>query len=425
MARAVRAAVLACVAGAWTAAAPPTASARRAIPDTTAAIHVWDDQLPDDISAAQVRFLARRVDGTQKVSRRAALALRAHNPGFLVLHYRLAIADGPEPFRIGEDWGTDYAAVRQHGAWFWREGGRPVFARRWRWYLMDPASGWRSYWADRVLREARLLGDDGVFADSLGAPQYLGATGVFGEPLMVPSDFGAASFSPPVTSLLGEAAWSRRLDRFMRYERRRLRGRLWFVPNAGSWASPRDRTDYAIADGAMIEGFAVPAAGALYTADTWRLQMDRALRLARRGRIVIGQASVAPGDVRARMFALASYALTQGRHSFVNLNVGLRAQWFPEYGIRLGAARTPPPADIDALRTPSGLYARRFRHGVVVVNPGDVARTYAFPGTRRLVWPRGGGVLPPDADVSAWGLSERAVRGAIALPPRSGAVLSA
>jgi hypothetical protein len=69
------------------AAAVPAAAAeaRRPIPDTRGAVHVWNDQLPDSMTPAQVRFVARHVDGTQKVGRDTARALRRHNRGILVL----------------------------------------------------------------------------------------------------------------------------------------------------------------------------------------------------------------------------------------------------------------------------------------------------------------------------------------------------
>jgi hypothetical protein len=91
-----------------------------------------------------------------------------------------------------------------------------------------------------VLYEASLLGDDGIFADSLSVPQYLGAD----------------RFSPPLRYFVGEAAGTARIDSFMRYEAPRLHGKLSFIANAGSWVTTRDRTDYAIPDGVMIEGFA-------------------------------------------------------------------------------------------------------------------------------------------------------------------------
>ena len=384
------------------------ALARRAIPDTTGAVHVWNDQLPDDMSAAQIRFVASHVDGTQKVSRATAGALRAVNPGFLVLHYRLGIGDGPEPFRIGTRWASDYGSVRRHASWFWHEHGRRVFQTQWRWFLMNPVSGWRSYWAARVLREAALLGDDGVFADSLSVPQYL----------------GAASFSPPLQYFKGEAAWTRRIDSFMRYERRRLRGRLWFIPNAGSWITTRDRTDYSIPDGVMIEGFAEGGPDSTYALDDWRLQMNRVLRLARLGRVVIAQSYLGTSDADARSFDLASYLLTRGRHSFINLDAaGIAPQWFPEYEVGLGPPSDPLPATIDALRTPSGLFARRYRNGTAVANPDSAAHDFAFSGTRYLVEPHGGGALPVNADTSGWGLRTRAVTGQVTIGPHAGAVL--
>ena len=89
-------------------------AARRPIPDTTTAVHVWDDQLPDSMTEAQVRFVATHIDGTQKVSLQTAERLRAVDPGFLVLHYRLGIGDGPVPFRIGSQWASDYGYVTHH-----------------------------------------------------------------------------------------------------------------------------------------------------------------------------------------------------------------------------------------------------------------------------------------------------------------------
>jgi hypothetical protein len=400
-------AVLAALALASLLEAPTSASALRSIPDTSGSIHVWNDQLPDTMTAAQVRFVARHVDGTQKVSRQTARALRSHNPGFLALHYRLAIGVGPVPFRIGNRWASDYRHVRHHGSWFWHQNGHRVLNKPWGWYLMNPESGWRSYWARRVLYEARLLGDDGVFADSLSVPQYL----------------GAENFSPPLQYFVGEQGWTRRIDSFMRYEERRLHGRLWFIPNAGSWITTRDRTDYGIPDGVMIEGFAEPGAGAWYATSDWVLQMNRALSLTRPGHILIAQTYPDASDVRARMFALVSYLLTKGRHSFINLDIGITPQWFPEYGIRLGRAVDRLPQRIGALRSGSGVYVRRFARGMVVVNPGASTVRNGFPGRLRLLEPHGGGALPGDASTAGWGLSQRWVTGGLTLRPHTADVM--
>ena len=281
----------------------PAAAARRPIPDTSGAVHVWQDQLPDSMTAAQIRFVAQHVDGTQKVSRQTAAALRGIHPGFLVLHYRLGIGDGPVPFRIGDRWASDYGSVKRHDAWFWHMDSRRVVNRESNWYVMNPDSGWRSYWAHRVLYEARLLSDDGVFADSLSVPQYLGAD----------------NFTPPFQYFVGEAAWTGRVDRFMRYEERRLRGRLWIIPNAGSWITTRDRTDYAIPDGVMIEGFAEGQPPGYYALSDWRLEMNRVLGLVHRGKVILAQSYLSASDLVARGFVLGSYLLVKGSHTFVNM----------------------------------------------------------------------------------------------------------
>ncbi|HKO27261.1 MAG TPA: putative glycoside hydrolase [Solirubrobacteraceae bacterium] len=386
---------------------PANALARRPIPDTSAAVHVWDDQLPDSMTDAQVRFVARHVDGTQKVSRQTASRLRATDPGFLVLHYRLGIGDGPVPFRIGDKWASDYGSVTRHESWFWHQDGRRVFQSQWGWYLMNPDSGWRSYWARRVLYESSLLGDDGVFADSLSVPQYL----------------GAASFSPPLQYFVGEAAWTARIDRFMRYEERRLHGRLWFIPNAGSWITTRDRTNYAIPDGVMIEGFAEGGPASFYAPVDWRLEMNRALGLVRRGKVLIAQSYLSAGDRRARGFVLGSYLLIKGSHTFVNMDIGSEPQWFPEYGVDLGPALTSPPSSIDALRAAGGLYVRRYARGLVAVNPDGRSHVLALPRPARRVEPIGGGAIGAGADTQGWRLRLVRVRRRVVLPAHSGLVL--
>ncbi len=389
--------------------APAGAHGLRGIPDTSGAIHVWEDQLPDSMSTAQVRFIARHIDGTQKVSLQTARRIRAYNPGFLVLHYRLGIGDGPVPFRIGARWESDFGTVTKHRSWFWHQGGRRVLQTQYDWYLMNPDSGWSAYWARRVLYEARLLGDDGVFADSLSVPQYLGPD----------------SFSPPLRYFVGEQAWMARIDRFMRFERRRLQGRLWLIPNAGSWITTRDRTNYSLADGVMIEGFAEADASNFYALGDWQLQMDRILGLVRLGRIILAQSYLNASDMTARAFVLGSYLLVKRSHTFLNLDVGLEAQWFPEYGIDLGSALGSPPRSIDQLRQRNGLYERRFQHGFVAVNPGSRALSLKLAAPALLVRPVRGGALPSDAAVSGWGLREAPLSGSVTVPAHGAVVLMA
>jgi hypothetical protein len=384
---------------------PGGALALRPIPNTSAAVHVWDDQLPDSMTDAQIRFVAQHVDGTQKVSLQIARRLRAVNPGFLVLYYRLGIGDGPVPFRLGSRWASDYGSVTRHESWFWHAGGRRVLNTPSNWYVMNPESGWRGYWAASVLRNSSELGDDGVFADSLSVPQYLGAD----------------NFSPPFQYFVGEGAWTARIDRFMSYEKARLRGRLWFIPNAGSWITTRDRTDYSIPDGVMIEGFAEGGPTSFYAPSDWQLEMNRVLGLVRRNKVILAQSYLAAGDMMARGFVLASYLLVKGSHTFLNMWIGQEPQWFPEYGVDLGPALGPPPASIDALRTASGLYVRRYARGIVVVNPGSGARTMTFHVPVDVMRAFGGGALDGAADTRGWGIRWRRST-VVTVPPHGGVI---
>ncbi len=401
-ARALAGAVAVLAALVW----PGGALARRQIPDTSSAVHVWDDELPDSMTDPQVRFVATHVDGTQKVSLQTARRLRAVNPGFLVLYYRLGIGDGPVPLRLGNQWASDYGSVTHHGSWFWHQGGRRVLNTQSDWYVMNPDSGWRAYWASSVLRNAAELGDDGVFADSLSVPQYLGAD----------------NFSPPFQYFVGEAAWTKRIDRFMRQEESRLRGRLWFIPNAGSWITTRDRTDYSIPDGVMIEDFAEAGPSDFYALGDWQLEMNRVLGLVRRGKVILAQSYLGPSDMTARGFVLGSYLLVKGTHTFLNMWIGAEPQWFPEYGVDLGQGLAPPPANIESLRV-GRLYVRRYAHGLVAVNPGPSAASLSLAGPMKLVCPVGGGALNAAADTRGWGLRLGEVRGSVSVPAHGGVVL--
>lgn len=226
------------------------------------------------------------------------------------------------------------------------------------------------------------------------------ADGAFLDSVSVPNALGPDQFSPPLPAL--------------------VRGRLGLpvIANAGSWVTTRDRTDYSGADGVMIEDFATGLAPA-----DWALDLDRALGLVRKGRVVIAQSYPAAGDVDARLFDLASYLLIKGGRTYVNLEVASSPEWFPEYGVELGPAQAPPPQRVEQLAQ-QGVYARRYGHGLAVVNPGDTPATYRPDRTYRRVAPVGGGVVPPDGvPPASWRLTLKPVRGAIELGPRRAAIL--
>lgn len=379
-----------------TSTSPP---AVRPFPDTHDTIRVFNDQLATaGMSEAQWVFAATHYAGAQKLLRRDTRRLREITPGFLVLHYRLGQALGhsvptadclPSQSLIqiirGDQWVPEWpgdAWVRDR--WFFRWSGERVFQCRWGHYLMDlDDPDWRDWWSDQVMSELTANENDGVFADSYGVPSYL----------------GACSWWPclPEVDAAFEASWARREHAFTDFIRGRFAGRWRWIPNVGALVTTRDPSDYGNVDGVMVEGFAEWGSGGWLHVDDWRLQQDRILALVRADKIVIGQTYPREADVGERMFALGTYLLVKGDHTYINLETGILPEWFPEYGIPLGAPEAPPPATIDALRDGRwGVFVRRYSRGMVLVNPADTARTIDLGRNYRRIVPRGGGPVPTD-----------------------------
>jgi hypothetical protein len=138
---------------------------------------------------------------------------------------------------------------------------------------------------------------------------------------------------------------------------------------------------------------------------------------------VIAQSYPDVGDVDARLFDLGSYLLIKGDRTYVNLEVASAPEWFPEYDVDLGPAQAPPPQRVEQLQQQS-VYARRYAHGLVVVNPGDTQTTYRLDRTYTLLTPHGGGVVPDSGTPPpAWGLARSRVSGELTLAPRRAAIL--
>jgi hypothetical protein len=395
----------------------------RPFPDTSDGIHVFNDQLiPSQMTRAQVQFAAYHYAGSQKMTRDEARLIREYNPDFIVLHYRLGLGlgyqspapgcrPGGEHLEIveGDGWVREWpgeAAVRD--SWFFHQEGRRVYQCQWGWYLMNPDDpAWRDYWSSEVLRQMQANESDGLFADSFSVPNYLG------------------SYDPPLPQAdpAFEADWAGRLARFVTYVKERFAGRYYFIPNAGSLITTRDPYDYASVDGVMVEGFALEATGSHYAPADWALQMNRVLALASQEKVIIGQSYVEPLDFQGRMFALASYLLVKGSRSFINLDVGLEPEWFPEYDIDIGTPSQPLPSRIEDLLDPAwGVYRRDYSEGVVVVNPGPSTHSFSLGRTYHRAIPQGGGVVPPEGRPMEWRLRSDRVT-SLTLAPQEAAVL--
>src|SRR5690242_7448690 len=147
------------------------AAPRRPFPDTSTRIAVLTDQLPGAMSEAQVRFAATHYVGTQKLTLNLSRPLRAINPGFLVLHYHLAMwQSAPNVTFItdGNAWANDYPSVNAHESWFWhnRDHQRVTSNKDGKLLMNVSDRGFREHWRDSLVRQVGDGDYDAVFLDS-------------------------------------------------------------------------------------------------------------------------------------------------------------------------------------------------------------------------------------------------------------------
>lgn len=370
---------------------------KRHFPDTTNGIYAYTDQMDmTGLTAAQIQFAATHYVGGQKQTTAEAASLRAYNPKFLIMHYRLGEmlgygacdangnATDANPLTIidktwVEEWPGD-AVVKPN--WFYYYDDSKVYACDEQHYLMNIADpGWRAFYSRQVIKELIDNDDDAVFADSFSVPDVW-------QDWNPELDYATWIGSGPPNL---ETKWSGMIHDFTDYMRAQLRGRWLWIPNVGSWVVTRDITDYSNVDGAMIEDFADYGNANFLAPVDWVTQMDRALSLVNLDKILIAQSY--PGAYGGYNFErqeiLASYLLIKGRHTYLNLDAsggsdpgGLTLQWWPDYEIELGPPIEPLPRDNDITKlwNPSwNVYERTYANGIVLVNT-----TYNDTGTITL-----------------------------------------
>src|SRR6478609_5919133 len=141
------------------------------LPDTSAKIVPFADQLNNGYSDALVRFVATHYAGTQKMLKAENDRYVAVNASWLLLHYRLGSSSGPVQYIHNDAWSSDWTDVTAHEDWFMHNMNN---ARH-----HDPTSDWdindisnagfRDYWVTSVIADMRATGALGVFADSYEA----------------------------------------------------------------------------------------------------------------------------------------------------------------------------------------------------------------------------------------------------------------
>lgn len=404
--------------------------AQRPWPDTSRGVCVFNDQLIQGMSDEQVAFCATHYAGTQKMRRSEADRLRAVNPEFLILHYRLGLGlgyrasgEGCAPTGDwlhvveGDDWVQEWpgdGAVQENWFFHWPEASaQRVYQCTWGWYLVNPEdASWRTWWSAELERQLAANDDDGLFLDSFNVPNYMGGD----------------TYQPhlPDVDEAFETAWSNRIRDWIAWLRARFAGTAWIVPNVGGWITSRDVTDYSPADGLMIEGFALEADASPLGFDDWKLQMNRILGAVRNGQAILAQTYV-QGD-QERMYAAGCYLLCRGFNTYLNIELDLDPEWWPEYDIPLGLAVYSAVNSVDDLDPDDNqVYRRDFDNGTVLVNPTNpwdgsgVTRTLGLGASYRLAVGSGGGAVGADG-VPTGSLTYQSVA-SVTLPPYTAAVL--
>jgi hypothetical protein len=91
-------------------------------------------------------------------------------------------------------------------------------------------------------------------------------------------------------------------------------------------------------------------------------------------------------------FFLGTYLLLKGDQTYLNIDYGGGAQYYPQYQLNLGAATTPLPSNVSSYLW-NGVYRRDFQNGFVLVNPGSTTYSLDLGGTYQQVQGQGGGTL--------------------------------
>jgi hypothetical protein len=435
--------------GADPAGARPTAAPiggpgfERSLPESNGPIRVWPDQLGQNITDAQARFAATHFVGSQKLLARTSARIRAHNPGFLVLQYRLATGlSTVENITERDTWAADTVEPtaapdprRTDEAWYLHDppGSNTRVVHADSYFLADVRNtGWQDGHIAEILRRMPLNAFDGVFLDTA----HLRTDG------FTPGDWHARFCDPEVPKLT--KCWTPPMRAYYRSMVDRLHAgsrKYYAIGNFGPLVTGWDANEELTAlDGGMIELFMWLGGGPLDERD-WHISVGRILNLLGNDKVMIAEPVGYPAqDPAARSWILGNFLLLQGRRSYAafypsGTEATVAPVWLPEYEVDLGAAAAPLPGTPAGLCTQApearrcgGLYARAYARGHVFVNPADAPRPARLPepaaGTQWVELSFSGGGYVSDAGQPPAGRIEQknVAPGTISIAPRSAAI---
>jgi hypothetical protein len=368
------------------------AGSGRSYPDTNGVIALLVDQLPT-MTAQQMQFATSHYVGTEKQVLPVTQQLRALNPSFLVLHYHLCMWQSAPTTQFivdGKTWGNDYPTVTTNEAWFWHNASneRVTSSADGKLLMNVSVAGFADYW-EQSLESQVTDGDyDGIMFDS-ASPSLLqgecGGTGAGQDPRLAATAAHDTSFTE-----LGNTTW---IDAWQTWITK-LNGDLAvkgipLIPNTGPFVTGWDTTDYTRTAGVFVEGFA----STTFAVSDWQASTNELLKLASLDRIMILQNYLtASTDVATRMYYLGNYLLVKGHHTYLDYFAAGPLEWYPEWGVALGAPTTAQATDVTTLES-AGVYRRDFANGSVLVNPTASPVNVSLGGTYNLVVPSGGGAV--------------------------------
>jgi hypothetical protein len=368
------------------------------------------------------------------------------NPNWYLLQYQLGTGNSIYSYIIHDTWAQDFdpsqpnfinnppagaGGVTSHEDWFEHSDGSLDPATKGNrlvnsdgLYLMNIDSpGWRNYELTTLVDNTLATGAQGVFADSFGGPLY----GYYINQGDKRYDYGGPIPGPADPSLwAGGETWITKAESYMSWIQGQLTavGELLYgpghgfpyIPNAGQMTTYWANIDYSAAKGVLGEGFSLdnePITGA-----DWVLSMNRALQVtstsipANADRMFImqpypGATPDSPQGLEQRSWALGSYLLLKGDHTYINIfgaRVDSRLMWYPEYQVNLGPAQDPGgmPLTVDGYYDPvSQLYRRYFQNGLVLVNNSPTSLVYHPDKAMQQVIVNGWGGGVRDGDIDA------------------------
>lgn len=431
---AVSGAVLADASGTGTITDDDDPAVRRSIdwfPVTTdGRVYALSDQISvGGLSDNLARFAATHFVGSQKQTAAEIARLRAADPDYVLLHYRLATAAGPAAYiQSNGTWGSDWPAVTANETWFMhnQSTGARLHNNEWNWDLHDinnPA--WRQFWINSTIATMRATGAQGVFADSFTA----GISGLLGEMKGDPRFDGTGARD----GWGADPNWLRQLESLIVAVEAGMRAspeQFLYIPNVGNQSTSWADLNLANLDGLFLEGFAADMDPREYED-----AMNRTLPLAQ-SKVAIVQTNLIDGLAgRHRGFLVGTYFLLQGDRTYLNMLEDRDVNgmtWYPEYDINLGAPLAPVANAMQTYDLADGVddavYRRDFANGRVIVNGSNAVRDVALNGSFIRLVGSGGGALD-EADVNASGqyvggqLSRTSVSGTLRLQPGESAIL--